>query len=171
MTNRDFLPRPHTRPHPAPKAPRRAAPPPPAVPPAVHRDTAGSRPALHAGADRLVLLKCSLHATCVLTPLARMMQASEQALVNEGLEEGREEKVCFDVGGRSCWCRVPAEAATTLCDGELCWTPWAGLFSDRSISQSDYRSILLKYATVTRSISDTPSVGGSSWRTITRNHP
>jgi hypothetical protein len=41
----------------------------------------------------------------------------------------------------------------------------------RSISQSDYRSILLKYATVTRSISDTPSVGGSSWRTITRNHP
>ena len=77
----------------------------------------------------LVLLKCGLHATCVLPPLARMMQASEQALVNEGLEEGREEKVCFDVGGRSCWCRVPAEAAATLCDGEPCWTPSAGLFS------------------------------------------
>jgi hypothetical protein len=77
----------------------------------------------------LVLLKCGLHATCVLPPLGHMMQASEQALVNEGLEEGREEKVCFDVGGRFCWCRVPAEAAVTLCDGELCWTPSAGLFS------------------------------------------
>jgi hypothetical protein len=73
----------------------------------------------------LVLLECGLHATCVQPPLARMMQASEQALVNEGLEEGREEKVCFDVGGRTCWCRVPPEAAATLCDGEPCWTPWA----------------------------------------------
>ena len=70
----------------------------------------------------LVLLECGLHAPCVHPPLARMMQASEQALVNEGLEEGREEKVCFDVGGRSCWCRVPAEAAATLCDGEPCST-------------------------------------------------
>jgi hypothetical protein len=128
MTNRHT----HTRTHtatPRTEGSEARCSPPPVVPPAVHRDTAGSRPALHAGADRLVLLKCGLHATCVLTPLARMMQASEQALVNEGLEEGREEKVCFDVGGRSCWCRVPAEAATTLCDGELCWTPWAGLFS------------------------------------------
>ena len=59
-----------------------------------------------------VLLGCGLHATC-LPPLARMMQASEQTLVNEGLEEGREAQVCFDVVGRSCWCRVPAAAATS----------------------------------------------------------
>eukprot|EP01047_Picozoa_sp_COSAG01_P094283 COSAG01_NODE_25227_length_751_cov_6.128834_1_plen_83_part_00 len=74
----------------------------------------------------LVLLKCGLHAPCVLPPLARMMQASERAMVNAGLEEGREQRVCFDVAGRSCWCRVPAEAAEALCDGEPCWTPYSG---------------------------------------------
>ena len=36
----------------------------------------------------LVLQDLGLDATCLLPPLARMMQASERALVNEGLEEG-----------------------------------------------------------------------------------
>lgn len=62
----------------------------------------------------LVLLwKCG-NATCLPPPLARIMQASEQALVNEGLQEGREERVCFGVAGRACWCRVPAAAAAQL---------------------------------------------------------
>ena len=43
----------------------------------------------------LVLQDLGLDATCLLPPLARMMQASERALVNEGLEEGRESAVCF----------------------------------------------------------------------------
>jgi len=77
----------------------------------------------------LVLLGQGLGATCLLPPLARMMQASERALVNQGLEEGRESAVCFDVSGRSCWCRVPADAAKELCGGEPCWTPSAQLFS------------------------------------------
>ena len=49
----------------------------------------------------VLLLKCG-NATCLLPPLARIMQASEQALVNEGLQEGREERVCFGVAGRAC---------------------------------------------------------------------
>jgi hypothetical protein len=78
MTNRDFLPRPHTPGHTPHRRLRGAL-----LPPLLryHQWFAATPHALGPPSMRaltaLVLLKCGLHATCVLPPLARMMHASK----------------------------------------------------------------------------------------------